>query len=212
MIRTIGLQNNAARIVPPTRSARHLQQGLTGSFRRSKILQMQQSIRRHNAHQRHLRQIQALRQHLSSHQQIGISTGKPIEQTAVRPLRPSRVTIKSQKLQLGEFLRKLLRHPLRPTAKMLEVNGTTHRTNFRLKLRIATIMTAQQFRRCRVRVVIRQRNIAIWTFHHITTTPTRYMATMSPSMDKQNSLIALLLHLSNLIPQRSAENRSIPFL
>ena len=122
------------------------------------------------------------------------------------------VTVKPDQAQIRKFLRDRLCNSLSTAAKMLEVGRATGRAVLRQQTGVVAVMAPQQGCRITMHVVIRQRDIAVRTGDDVPTAPTRNKGAVSPTMNKQNTLLLALFHCQQCRSQRSTKNGMVPLM
>ncbi len=80
MIGIDGLHQHDARKAAPPRASRYLRQQLKGPLAGAKIGHAEADIRRHHAHQRHVRDVVALGDHLRAHENVVIAFAETLRE------------------------------------------------------------------------------------------------------------------------------------
>ena len=110
-----------AGFIRPARPACYLGQKLEGALATPVIRNMQGRIRRDDAHQGHIGQIQPLCYHLGADEHLGIPPGKGGKDVIMRRLSPGGIQIHAQGLNPWKCIQQLLLHLLRANAEVFDI-------------------------------------------------------------------------------------------
>ncbi len=121
MVRAVGLDDDQAGLVGAARPPRDLGEQLEGALHGAEVGPGQPHIGVHHPHQRHAREVQALRHHLRAHEHLHLAPGKGGQDLRVGALAPNRVSVHPRQADLGEPPLKLLGDALGAQAQEADV-------------------------------------------------------------------------------------------
>jgi hypothetical protein len=124
MPRIEGLDQDPARMVPPSGTTRRLGEQMVGSFSGAKVRESQMRVSGEHSHQSDPGEVVSLRQHLSPDHQIDVSSLEASEQNLVPPASGS-VAIHSRHSQAGIGDSNGLLQLLGAGAASVKMRGTT---------------------------------------------------------------------------------------
>ena len=185
-------------------AARHLREQLKGALRGAEIGHAEADIGGHHAHQRHVRNIVALGDHLRAHQHVVIALAEVVEDGLVLPLAGHRVAIEARDARGREGAVQLLFHALAADAQKVNMLALALRALAGHLLGIAAVVAEQ----APVALVISQGQRAVDALHALAAGAAGHEAGEAAPVEQHDGLLAAL-HALRRGP-RSACARTCP--
>ena len=204
LVRMIRLDQSESFFVPPAGPADRLHQQLPGALTGTVIAREERQIRQQHAHQRHIREIVALHNHLRPDQDVRLMIREGLHNFFMAVFSARRVEIHPQDLRFRKFLlHDALRH-LRTGAEPADMRRPALRAPLHHRLLVAAVV-ADQFSA----PVRRQRDVTVRALDYMAAGPAGDKARKSPLVQKQNRLLMTVQALRDFRLQRTAQHRSI---
>ena len=140
MLRIDGLDQDNARQIAAPRAPGRLRQKLKRALGGAEIRQTQSDVGRHDAHQRDIRNVVALGDHLRAHQDVEIAFAKTVQDALEMPLAAHRVAIHARDPRLGKIAMQLFFDFLRAGPDEVQILAPALRTHRWNLLRIVAVV------------------------------------------------------------------------
>ena len=163
ILRLVCLHDHLAGDRPSARTARHLGQQLEGALPAAIVRQVQRHVRCHHAHQGHLREVEALGDHLRTNEDPRPPGTEFIQDLRMSLLAGGGIHVHAGNAHAGEQLFQLVLHLLRARAEEPDVLARAFRAGGRRVGHVAAVVAVQSA--VAASHVIGQRHITVGTFH-----------------------------------------------
>ena len=151
VLRLVGLDHDFPRPNPAPCAARRLCEQLERALRRPVVLRVQRDVREQDAHERHLRKIMSLHDHLRPDEDVRLLLPERGQDLLVAALRLRGVGVHPQDPRARELLQKILLDLLRPGLESRDIRRAALRTLRKLKPLIPAIVADELPRRPHLR-------------------------------------------------------------
>ena len=201
VLRIEGLNEDAALVLPPSRSARHLGQQLEGPFERSEIRVMQHPVGLQDPDQAHVLEIESLGDHLGPDQHLDVAGLERLDDPLVSRPGARRVEVHPRRLDLRKMVGDFFLDALRANALGLHLLASAPRAGPRFRLPVAAVVTVQVLEV----FVVGQGHIAPRAFRNPAAGPALVDRSIAAPVLEQDHLASSFQRLSDGLEQGPAE-------